>query len=125
MCIIPLRAKVTNVNEDTLVLASNDVQQSLNSLYEAPKTNHVLDHVQSIMTSNRPSEFIHNVYKFLSIEPVICYLHSAAGFPTKATWLKAIHILNYLSWPLVIVKNLTKHFPNSKETQQGHMKGQR
>ena len=55
-------AKVTNINKDTLMLISKDDKQSLNSLYEVPTTNHVIDHVQATMTSNQPSKFIHNVY---------------------------------------------------------------
>ena len=48
-----------------------------------------------------------------------------AGFPTKASWLKAIRKGNYLSWPLINVKNVAKYFPESEETQKGHMRGQR
>jgi len=47
-----------------------------------------------------------------------------AGFPTKTSWLKAIHNGNYLSWPLINVKNVAKYFPESEETQKGHMRGQ-
>jgi hypothetical protein len=32
---------------------------------------------------------------------------------------------NYLSWPLINVKNVAKYFPESEETQKGHMRGQR
>ena len=42
-------------------------------------------------------EAINHVYKLPSIKPAICYLHTAAGFSTKATWLKAIQKRNYLS----------------------------
>ena len=65
------------------------------------------------------------MYELPSIEPTIRYLHSAASFPTKASWLKAIQIGNYLSWPLVNVKHVTKYFPESKETQKRLMHGQR
>jgi hypothetical protein len=41
------------------------------------------------------------------------------------SWLKAIRHGNYLSWPLINVKNVTKFFPESEETQKGHMRGQR
>jgi hypothetical protein len=47
-----------------------------------------------------------------------------AGLPTKASWLKAIRKGNYLSWPLINVKNVAKYFPESEETQKGHMLGQ-
>jgi hypothetical protein len=56
---------------------------------------------------------------------VIIYLHAAAGFPTKPTWLKAIANGNYKSWPGVTTANVKKHFPESIETQKGHMKQQR
>ena len=41
------------------------------------------------------------------------------------TWLAAIRNGNYSAWPLINIKNVTKHFPESEETQQGHMRGQR
>ena len=59
------------------------------------------------------------------IEPAICYLHGATGFPTKATWLKDIRDGNYLSWHLINVKNVNKFFPESEDTQKGHMRTQR
>ncbi len=46
------------------------------------------------------------------------YLHGAAGFPTKTSWLKAFCKGNYLSWPLINVKNIAKYFPESEETQK-------
>ena len=52
-------------------------------------------------------------------------LHAAAGHPTKETWLKAIAKGNYNSWPLIDTKNERKHFPEYKEIQYGHMRGQR
>jgi hypothetical protein len=47
------------------------------------------------------------------------------GFLTKASLCKAIRKSNYLSWSLINVKNVAKSFPESKETQKGHMRGQR
>ena len=49
----------------------------------------------------------------------------AAVFPTKSIWLKAIRKGNFLSWPLINVKNVNKYFPESEETQRGHMRNQR
>ena len=65
------------------------------------------------------------MYELPSIPQSIRYLHASAGFPTKATWLTAIRKGNYSTWPLINVKNVHKHFPQSKETQQGHMRNQR
>ena len=85
-----------------------------------------MDHLQ-ILLDKRPNtkEAIHNVYDLPSIEPAIPYFHAAAGFPTKATWPEAIRNENYLTWPLVYVKNGNKYFTESEETKFGHMSGQR
>ena len=72
-----------------------------------------------------PSEAINNVYEFPIIEPAIRYIQSTTGFPTKATWLKAIQNWGNLSWPLLNVKNVNNFFPESEETQKGHMRTQR
>jgi hypothetical protein len=45
--------------------------------------------------------------------------------PNKTSWLKALCKGNYLSWPLINVKNVAKYFPESKEIQKWHMRGQR
>eukprot|EP00804_Cyclotella_cryptica_P007766 CCRYP_001371-RA/>CCRYP_001371-RA protein AED:0.39 eAED:0.39 QI:0/0/0/1/1/1/2/0/283 len=47
------------------------------------------------------------------------------GTQQKNTWLTAIRHGNYSTWPLITIKNVNKHFPQSEETQQGHMKNQR
>ncbi len=65
------------------------------------------------------------MYELPSIKPTIRYLHAAAGYPVKATWLKAIRNGNFSTWPLINIKNVAKHFPESDETQFGHMRGQR
>ena len=74
---------------------------------------------------NQQKETAANVYALPSIARAIKYLHAAAGFPTKDTWLKAIECGNYKSWAGVIMTNVKKHFPESIETQKGHMKKQR
>ena len=50
------------------------------------------------------------------------YLHAAAGFPTEATWYAAVQRGNYNSWPWLNPKNVRAHFPESEETQKGHMR---
>jgi hypothetical protein len=66
-----------------------------------------------------------NVYSLPSIPQAIKYLHAAAGFPAKDTWVKAIKSGNYVSWPGLTVNAVNKHFPEAIETQMGHMKKQR
>ena len=71
-----------------------------------------------------PSEAISHLYELPSIESAVRYLHAATGFPTKATWFKAIRKCNYLTWPLINVKNANKYITESEETQRGHMRNQ-
>ena len=120
---IPLQAHVTNLNTHTLLLDGPTGTESLNSLYSVPSTAKMLNHIEAF--ASQPAETINNVYELPSIEPTIRYLHAAAGYPTKATWLEYIRQGNYITWPLVNVKNVNKYFPESEETQKGHMRNQR
>ena len=124
---VPLQAKVTNLNAHTLLLDGPNGTESLNSLYSLPSSTTMLNHIEAFTQGPTPSpvEAINNVYELPSIEPAIRYLHGAAGFPPKATWIKAIRNGNYLTWPLLTVKNVNKYFPESEETQKGHMRNQR
>ena len=70
-------------------------------------------------------ERVNKVYDLPSINQTIRYLHAAAGFPTEATWLKAIKAGNFNTWPTLNTSTVRRHFPESDETQQGHMKRQR
>ena len=70
-------------------------------------------------------EETHNVYSLPSMTQSIKYLHAAAGFPVKETWLTAIEAGNYVTWPGLTTAAVRKHFPDSDETQKGHMKKQR
>ena len=68
------------------------------------------------------AEQIQNVYELPSTKEVIRYLHACAGFPAKTTWMKAIRAGNYATWPHLTLQAVYKHFPESDETQQGHMR---
>jgi hypothetical protein len=93
-------------------------------MYEVANTTLTCQHIDAISVFAHFGEYLHNVYKLPSLEPTIRYLHAAAGFPPKATWLKAVCQGNYSTWPLINVKNVAKYFPESEETQMGHMQGQ-
>ena len=120
---VPLQPIVLNENEDTLILDSPCGQTSSNTRYKVPSTEQVQEHLKASI--ERAQDSICNVYEPPSIQQAIRYLHASAGFPTKTTWLKAIRCGNYSTWPLINVKNVHKHFPESEETQQGHMRNQR
>ena len=96
---IPLRENWSNQNTETALLS----QESSN-----------------ILTNK--AEFINNVYELPSTEQVVAWYHAAAGYPTKATWIKAIENGHYATWPLLTVKAVKKYFPEAEETDKGHMR---
>eukprot|EP00804_Cyclotella_cryptica_P024344 CCRYP_015312-RA/>CCRYP_015312-RA protein AED:0.46 eAED:0.67 QI:0/0/0/1/0.5/0.33/3/0/382 len=112
---VPLRQITCNINNDTLILDSPCVRRAI----------HRRNPRLLASSSTREQHSILNVYELPSIQQTIRYLHAAAGFPTKTTWMAAIRRGNYDTWPLVTVANIHKHFPQSEETQQGHMRSQR
>ena len=115
---IPLvKCKITNENTETLLLNKHSQPQS--NRYVLPTTTTMRECINMVIAS--PTDTISNVYELTSMERAVRYLHGAAGFPTKATLLKAIRNGAYVSWPLINVKNLNKYFPESEETQKGHM----
>eukprot|EP01082_Thalassiosira_pseudonana_P002456 g1757.t1 g1757 contig11:6688-7572(+) len=68
------------------------------------------------------ANFAMNVHDLPSTKEVVRFLHAALGFPTKATLLTAIRNDNLVTFPALNVTNVSKHFPESDETQKGHMK---
>ena len=72
-------------------------------------------------TTNQKSPAAHSAYDLPSIEDLVLYMHAAAGFPVKSTWLKAIKKENFETWPGLTYTNSVKYFPHSVETIKGHM----
>jgi hypothetical protein len=72
-----------------------------------------------------PTKAAHNVFELKMQPELIWYLHAAAGFPTKQTWIAAIKNKQVASWPGLTIKAVAKHHPESEETMKGHgQKGQ-
>jgi hypothetical protein len=69
-------------------------------------------------------EEMNNAYSLPSISQTAKYLHAAAGFQPEETWYKAVKAGNFITWPGLSPEAVRKHFPESYETQQGHMKKQ-
>jgi hypothetical protein len=59
-------------------------------MFEVANTALTCQHIDAITALTHLWEYLHNIYKLPSLEPTIRYLHAAAGFPPKATWLKAV-----------------------------------
>ncbi len=57
----------------------------------------------TIATSEEEDE-INNVYNLPSTKQSIRYLHAAAGFLVKSTWMQAIKAGNYVTWPRLTPK---------------------
>ena len=62
-----------------------------------------------------------SVYDLPSMEALVRYIHAAAGFPVKYTWIKTIKHGNYNSWPGLKFNNAAKYCPQSVEKIKGHM----
>ena len=95
---VPLQPRVTNLKTNILLLYVATGNESLNSLYSVPSTDKMISHLE-VFNHMRPSavEAINNIYELPIIEPAISYLHGATGFPTKATLLKSIWKVIYLT----------------------------
>ena len=109
----------------TLLINGLMGRKSLNSLYTVPTPASILAKIESFNFNHAAGDTINNVYDLRSLARAVRYLHAAAGFPTKTTWLKSIRNSNYLIWPLLNIHNLNRHLPESEEVQKGHMQNQR
>ena len=97
--------------------------RDINGMWQIPlqqQTNSVLDAL-----AKSKEEMINNVYELPSTEKAILFLHAALGFPVKSTLIKAINNGNLATSPGLTISNVNKFFPESDETQKGHMKQQR
>ena len=102
---VPLVDNIQNVNTDTVIV-------------NVPPSRLLQQHPPSYETVN-------SVYELRSQEEIIRFYHAAAGYPTKATWIKAVNRGYFASWPGLTAELIRKHFPESEETQKGHMRATR
>ena len=63
-----------------------------------------------------------SVYELPSTKEVVRFLHAALGHPVMATLLTAAQHGNLVTFPGMTPQNISRHFPESDETQKGHMK---
>ena len=114
-------------NDVTLTLKREAVLQGWRDqqgLWRIPLVDKVLNINTDTIAINRPSpqEAIHNVYELPSIPTMVAYHHASLGFPTKATLLNAVRNNFLATFPGLTSDNVSKHFPESVETQKGHMR---
>ena len=67
-----------------------------------------------------------SAYTQPTLEALVIYLHSCAGWPVTETWCSAIANGNYLSWPHLSQFTdpacIRKHLPKSRQRTMGNMK---
>ena len=62
-----------------------------------------------------------SAYDLPNMEALVHYLHAAAGFPVKSTYLATIKAVNYATCPGLTFSYASKYFPESRETIKCHM----
>jgi hypothetical protein len=87
---VPLVTNVHNLNMDTILPNHPLGHSSLHGVYEVANMTLTCQHINAISVLAHCWEYHHNIYKLPSLEPTVRYLHAAASFPPKATWLKAV-----------------------------------
>ena len=95
----------------TLLLNGPTGRESLKSLFTVPTTALFLAHIEALNSNHAAGGTIDNVYELPILAGTVRYLHAAAGFITKETCLKSIRNGNYLTWPLITIHNVNRHFP--------------
>ena len=48
-------------------------------------------------------------------------MHAICGYPVKSTWIQAIKAGNYVEWPILTERNVSKYYPKTDETIKGQM----
>ena len=79
-----------------------------------------------IIDRPNPGEAILHIFELPSTENTIKYMHAAAGFLVKETWIREVRAGNYTTWPVLSEKSIRKYCPDdAEETLKGHMRVQR
>ena len=64
----------------------------------------------------------YNVHRIRSKEVLVDYLHCAAGYPVKRTWIAAIKNGFYSTWPGLTAELVSRYLPDdTEEIAAGHL----
>jgi len=61
-------------------------------------------------------------YEIQAVQVLIAYLHAAARFSAKETWLRVVEANVYSSWPGISLPRLRRHLTEPEPTTFGHLK---
>ncbi len=70
------------------------------------------------------NEAINVIFDLPSACQNFLWYHTAAGFPPKETFIRAVCNGNYATWPKLTVQLIPKYMLDLDETAKGHLKGQ-
>ena len=70
-------------------------------------------------TINQSANSVLRLYKIKS--ELASYLHAAAGCPTKSNFIQATHNENFITWPGLTSKLISKHLPLSLTNLKGRL----
>ena len=68
-----------------------------------------------------PTLMANNYYDMPSVNSLVRFLHAAAGFSVKSTWLASIKTGNYATWPGLNCENSKTYCLTNVETIKVHM----
>ena len=104
--------------------APNDTRDDISVRDQARHAHHGLSVTQGLGLGlpRQPSVYNLNAYTTRSLPNLMQFLHACAGFPTVATWVKAIDAGHYMGWPGLSTSRVRKYLPDSEETTMGHQK---
>ncbi len=89
-----------------------------------------LDLDYEVLGQEYPEQFIagvdeaNTIFDLPNTPQSLLYHQELVGFPPKETFLAAVRVENYATWPGLTTTFILKHFPNLDKMQMGHMKGQ-
>ena len=63
----------------------------------------------------------YGAYELTIVLALIIYLHAAAGFLVRSTWLRKIVAGNHSLWPGLTISNATKYCPSTDSTIMRHL----
>jgi hypothetical protein len=70
------------------------------------------------------NEAINVIFDLPSAHQNFLWYHTAARFPLKETFIRAVCSGNYATWPKLTVQLIHKYIPDLDETAKEHLKGQ-
>ena len=82
--------------------------------------------LQDNSVAHPPQHAARSARRIKSKEVLVGYLHRAAGYPPKKTWLQAIKQGFFAAWPGLAEELARRHLPgNSEEMAAGHLHARR